>query len=125
MAKGIGSIKKAKIFNGVTILASASSTTSMIQLDDEFIDGFFSLQVEITGSGTAKFEYQLSNNNVDYITPTAASDIVTSIAATGGPGSDGKDIYSFDPMVARSMKIKCTETGGANSITVTATLVYQ
>lgn len=125
MASGIGKFRICKCINAETIAASGSFTTGEIQLDLEYIEGFFSLQVQVTGTGTCKFEYLLSNNNTDFFEPTGATDIAASITASSGPGSDGKDMYSFDPMIAKSLKIKCTETGGANSVTVTAWLAYQ
>lgn len=113
------------IFNSENIAKSANSTTDAIDLNKYRPEGYFSLQVELSGSGTGKFEYLLSNNGVDYMEPATAVDIVTAHTATSGPGADGKDIYYFEPEPARFMKIKVTETGGSNSIVVTATLLVQ
>ena len=110
--------------DAVTIAASGTDTSDAILFGTRVPDGFFSLQVTLTGSGTAKIEYQLSNDGTDYLTPSSASDVVTTHTVSSGPGSDGKDIYKIESMVTRGMKIKVTETGGANSITVTNTLVY-
>jgi hypothetical protein len=111
--------------NAVVITASSSDTSERIDFGTKVPVGFFSVQVTLTGSGTGKVEYELSNDGTNFLTPTEADDIVTAHTVTSGPGSDGKDMYSFSPMVSRAMKIKVTETGGANPITVTVTLVYQ
>jgi hypothetical protein len=111
------------IFSAEAISASASATSLAIPLDSFKLEGFFSLQVTVAGSGTAKFTYQLSNDGVTYAVPsdaagTAVDDIVTALTA-------GSTIHSFSPPMAKYMKIICTETGGANSVTVTAWLGVQ
>ena len=116
-------VQVTKIFDAVTIAASGSSTSAEIRLNN--MRGYMSLQVEITGDGTAKAEYQLSNDSSAYVEPSTASDILSSFVKTSGPGSNGKDIFKITPMIARSMKIVFTETGGANSITVSAWLAVQ
>jgi len=113
-----------QVFNAEAVGLGASVESAVIDINAYAEEGFFSLQVEVTGTGTAKFEYMISNNGADYITQTAAADvIVADFVATSGPGSDGKDIISFEPEPAAKMKIKVTETGGATAIAVTATIV--
>lgn len=109
-----------KIVDAQTIAATGTYTSSVIKLLNT--DGYFSLQVEVTGDGTVKFEYLLSNNETDFLMPTSAIAIATGVVKTSGPGSDGKDIYSFHPPLARELKILVTETGGANSVVVSAWL---
>ena len=111
------------IFNAQEIAAGGNAVSDAINLQG--IDGYFSIQVALTGDGTAKFEYLMSNNNSDFLEPSSASDIATGHTKTSGPGADGKDIYAFDPDLAKFMKIKVTETGGANTITVTVTSAIQ
>lgn len=117
------SISTKEIFTAVTIAASGNSLSAVTDLTG--IVGYTSLQVAVTGDGTCKFEYLLSNNGTDYLEPTGAVDIAASITKTSGPGSNGKDIYYFNPEMARFIKIKITETGGANTVTVTATIAIQ
>jgi len=130
MSDQSSAVKLNKVLNAVTVGASGSFTTSA--LDTYMTDpaGFFSLQVAVSGSGTCKFEYEISCNKSegsegDYLTPTSASDIATGITATSGAGSDGKDIFQFNPELSRSIKIKVTETGGASTVTVSAWLAFQ
>lgn len=113
-----------KIFDSITIVASDDAESIPLDLQAYADDAFFSLQIELTGDGTAKFEYEISNDGETYITQTATADqIVSDFTDTSGPGSDGKDIISFEPEPAKKMKIKCTETGGVNSVTITVTLL--
>ena len=103
-----------KIFNGLEILASGSADSIILDLNELKSRGFFSLHVTTTGTGTATFTYLLSNrkDGVDALTPSGASDIATNFAA-------GTDMFSFAPMVAKYMIIRCVETSTTNPINVT------
>ena len=127
-------MKTITLFSAEAISASASATSAEIHLgavdygnNSAFIrpDGFFSLQFTVTGDGTAKVEYELSNDRVTWSEPEGAPDIATALTKTSGPASDGKGIVGFSSETSPSMKIKVTETGGADSITVTAVLAVQ
>ena len=83
----------------------------------------FSLQVEITGDGTAKIDYLVSNNGTDYFIPTGASSIATGLTKT--TNTDGKDLYEFTPKFSKYMKLKITETGTSDSVTVNMMLAVQ
>lgn len=125
MNKAQGTVQP--IFNNEVIALSANAlypASGSPGIDIERAEGFFSLQVTVAGDGTAKFEYLLSNDGVDYFEPSSASDIASGQLKTSGPGSDGKDLFSFSPEPAKYLKIKATETAGANSITVTAHLFW-
>lgn len=115
-----------KIFDAQTVAAGGDETSDAVDLGGLSGPGYFSLQVEITGTGTAKFEFLLCNNVTtyggDYLEPSGSVDIATGVTATSGPGSDGKDIFSFSPILGRSLKIKCTETGSSNDVVVSAWL---
>ena len=114
-----------KIFNAITIAASGVANSVPIGLPHH-LEGFFSLQIELTGSGTAKFEYSISNDGETFITQSAAADqIVSGFTTTSGPASDGKDVVSFEPEVTKKMKIVCTETGTSDSVTITVTIVIR
>lgn|SRR5574343_108870 len=101
-----------------TITASGSYTTD--PLDCQGLKGFFSLQWVLTGDGTAKIEYLPSNDGSNY--PDTEPDIVSGITKTSGPASNGIDMDSFQPIPCNFMKIKVTETGGANSVALTLRL---
>lgn len=108
------------VFSSETVAASADSTSSALDLGNRTQSGFFSLQYYITGDGTARFEYLLSNDGVNYTEPSTATDIASSIVKTSGPAANGRDVVSFEPELGRWMKIKVTETGGVSAIVVTA-----
>lgn len=113
------------IFNGESIAASGSKTSNAFNLSSIKPNGFFSLQLELTGDGTGKIEFECSNDGKNFLTPSESEDIVTSHTKTSGPGEDGKDIYSFTPPPCMYLRIKATETGGGNGIVLNATLVMQ
>lgn len=105
-----------KIFNGEVIAASGDS--SSVDIDVRRIKGYLSLAWTITGNGTGKFEVLSAVNGIDYLDINA--DIAASQTKTTGPGSDGKNAASFISVPCPALRIKVTETGGANSITVSA-----
>jgi hypothetical protein len=117
------SVYATKIFDGETVSAGSSATSAAVNLKN--LEGYFSLSVEVSGDGTCKFEYLLSDDGSTFYEPSGASDIASSITKSSGPGSDGKDKFSFDPQLAMQMKVRITETGSTNSVTVTAKLVMQ
>jgi len=67
------------------------------------------MQIEIAGAGTVDLIWAASNDGTNYITPTGTDDIASAFGATDGPGSDGKDIVSFDPLVCKYIKFTATE----------------
>jgi hypothetical protein len=115
-----------KLFSAEAILASGSATSEAIDLRLHAPNGIFSIQYAVTGDGTVKFEYNLGSTETgDFVEPSTASDIASSIVKTSGPGSDGKDIVSFTPELAPFMKIVVTETGTAEAVAVTLWLNIQ
>ena len=119
-------VKAHSVFSAMVVGASLTVRSAAIALGNEMVEGFFDLQITATtGTGTARIQYELSNDGTNYVTPTGAADIVTAHTVTSGPGSDGKDIYSFTPEVAQFMRLLITETGGVNPITITGILAVQ
>ena len=114
------SIFTEKIFDEETIAAGGTSLSRAIDLSQA--GESVSIQIELTGDGTAKVEWIGSNDGVEFIKPNNASDIVTNFTKSSGPGSDGKHIYGFSISLVKFMKIKITETGLANAITITVTI---
>ena len=114
-----------KVFDSETISASGDSSSGVVDLGSLTYNGNFGLQVYLSGNGTAQIDYTVSNHESDFITPTLASAITTGMTKTTGPGSDGKDAFSFEPILHRFLKVKVTETGTSDSITVTAYLATQ
>jgi len=123
-----GNITLLKIFDAETIVASDSATSDAIRAYWYKMKGYASVYLELTGSGTAKIEVLISQDRgITYLEPSALSDVATGHTVASGPGSDGKDTYiiDFEGIVPHQFKVKITETGGANSVTVTAWLCFQ
>ena len=109
-----------------TIVASGNYTSSAVDLNNNYgVIGSMSLQLILTGDGTAKVEYLISADGINYITPSSASDIVTAFTKTSGSNSDGKDIFTLTIPVAKYIKIKFTETSTTDNIVVNAILLIK
>jgi hypothetical protein len=100
------------------ILGSATKTYTL-DLERYNFDGFFSLQLVMTGLGTLQGEYLLSNNGTSFVTPSSAPDspIFTGFTV-------GEDMWSFEPMLHRWFRLLLTETAGSD-VTVSGWLAIQ
>lgn len=99
---------------------SAGGTYTSTAYDLNLASGYTSLQIAVTGSGTVKAEYLMSNDGTTYVEPSNATDIITGMTATGGPTSNGKYFVQFNPEFGRFIKVRFVETGGASSAVVAA-----
>ena len=100
-----------------TLAASGSAYSEPFNLAAFKPNGVFSIHSVVSGSGTLKIEYLVSNINsatANFVKPTGVSDIVTAQTA-------GSDFYQFpaagEAIFAEWIILKFTETGGANSVT--------
>lgn len=125
-------ISVGKIFDNETLAASGTKESAAINLFNKChsgsnIEGSLAIQFEVTGSGTLKLELEGSLDSTNYIlNPNGMSAIVTGFGASNGPESNGKDIKTISGAgLLSSFKIKATEDGGANSVTVTAWMIIQ
>lgn len=125
--RGEAQIFTKRLLSAESIAASGNATTEVIDLNGIVFNGAFSVQYLITGDGTAKIEYLLSNEAAatNMIEPSTATDVGSALTKTTGPGSDGKDILPFEPECARWLQLKVTETGGANGVVVTLDIAIQ
>lgn len=116
-----------KIFDAQAVVKNTSVYSDIF--DVRKLAGNASLQVLLTGDGTAKIEWVGTNDEdavvAAFIKPNNANDIVTAFTKTSGPGSNGKHIYPFSISLVKRMAIKVTETGGANAVAITAILAVQ
>jgi len=119
----MAAISVLQIFNAEEIAKNANASFD-VNLERMNAEGFFSLQITLTGTGTAKGEYLVSNNKVNWVEPTGASDIFDGFTVASGPGTDGKDIFSFEPELSAHLRIKITEAD-VNPIVVSAWLAVQ
>lgn len=111
------------IFDAETVAAGANSESDSIDLNKFRPTGYFAVELTISGSGTAKLEYQISIGGSNYGTPDDAVPIAEDHTATSGPNGDGVAVYRFRPKPHRHLKLKISETGGADTIVVTANLL--
>ena len=105
-----------ELFSAQEIAAGANASSSAIDLN--LAGGQFSIQLELTGDGTAKVEWIGSNDNTTFVTPNGVSEIATGLTV-------GTYIYSFTILAVESMKIKVTETGTSDAIGATVTLAVR
>lgn len=108
-----------KVFDSQTI--SASSAIESEPLHVRAAEGYFSLESQVSGSGTVKFDYIGTLSGDSYIIPddTTSPNLLGSQTSSSGENSDGTNTVSFDPQLFDKMKIRATETGGTSAATVT------
>lgn len=106
-------------------VAASGTASKDFDLDAFRPEGNFSLQVTVTGDGTAKLTYFTSNDNSTWRTPSTASDIVTAHIKT--TGSSGTEFYDLSSAIefCRYLRITVTETSTTDAIAITATLAIQ
>ena len=107
------------VINAETIIASGVFTSKPVLVPCNCSN--FGLQWVITDDGTGKFEVETSGNGGStFIEDT--TDIATAQTKTTGPDGAGNNSTVFSPVPCEAVRIKCTETGTADSIVVTAIL---
>lgn len=114
----LNQINTVELFTAEVIAKNTNVTSEAVNIREDFPTGFFSIYVIVAGSGTAKIEYLLSLDGTTFLIPSGADDIVTAMTA-------GSDILPFSPELAKQLKIKVTETGTSDPITVTIILAFQ
>ena len=122
MAHSLNNIQVISLFSSEAMAASGTATSAAIDMDCMRIEGDMSIKLTVTGDGTVKVQYLLSDATA-YITPSIAPDITANFTKTSGTG--GVDIYSFHTETAAKMKIKVTETGGVDTVSVSLVLMVQ
>jgi len=98
------------------IAASGSYTTEAISARG--LAGYFSLQWLTTGDGTMKAEVLVSNDGVTFF--DLDDDICSAQIKTSG--TSGASMAKFELTICDQFKIKFTETGASNSVTIVAKL---
>lgn len=117
--KGQRPVTTIKLFSSQNIAASASATSGAVDLREIAQEGRFSIYATVTGSGTLKLEYLVApEKDGTFIEPAGASDVATGLTA-------GNAAASFSPVLAPFLKIKATETGGAQGVTLSLWLNIQ
>jgi len=113
--KGTQPITIQKVIDEVTV-NNSNTTSKAIDLNHLAANGYFSVQVILTATGAPAIdvEYMLSHDGSTFYTSSSK-------IATGMAKADSGKIFSFEPELARWLKIKVTETNSADG-TVTVYL---
>lgn len=115
-------VRRQKVFTTQAVTAGATVTSGVFNVKNSV--GNFSLINVLTGTGTAKINYTVcATKDGTFVAPnvdgqTTAGQIAASLTSGTWAGK-------FSPMLTPYMKITVTETGGANPVTVTTTLMFQ
>lgn len=111
----MGNVTTQTLISAESIAASASHTSDAVVLGD--VSGSFSAQLALTGDGTAKLEVLCSNDGSNFVAPEGVNAIMSSKTKT-----TGNYLASFAIPVCYALKLKVTETGGAQAVVATVTL---
>ena len=112
MSKNLGVMEAVTVFTSETIAASGTATSDAIDiLYDRNPNGDMSLEFVVTGSGTFTVVWQGGHNNGNF-----TDDVTVATGLTAGTHF----LSIINPTLAAGGKVKVTETGGANSITITS-----
>jgi hypothetical protein len=98
-----------------TTLAAGNNALSN-PIDIRGIDGYLSAGWVITGTGAVRFEILSCLDGTNYLDLSA--DIAAGQTVTSGPDANGKNGASITTVPAPFIKIRMTETGGANAAVV-------
>ena len=113
-------IMTAKMFDGEVLAASGTADSPAIDLRDLSLSWRFSLHYITVGSGTLKIEYLLAETKAG-----TYYNIGTDLGATLAAGNGFLNFAAGEPYLAPFMKIRITEDGTTDGITVTVNLNYQ
>jgi len=130
MADAQDNLNVLKVIDNQTIAAGGTFTSKAVDILNRKLVGNITLQIKVSGTGTAKFEWSQSNNSSngidgDFVKPVSGFSIITGFLATSGTDTDGKDLINVPMFNSQFFKIICTETGAANPITVDAWISMQ
>ena len=99
----------------VTSLAAGNNMLSN-PIDIRGIDGYLSAGWVITGTGTVRFEILSCLDGTNFLDLSA--NIADAQTVTTGPDANGRNGASIVTVPAPFIKIRATETGGANAAVV-------
>jgi hypothetical protein len=102
------------VWRTTTLPAGNNALSSPI--DIRGIDGYLSAGWIITGTGTVRFEILSCLDGTNYL--DLSGDIAAAQTATSGPDANGKNGASIVTVPAPFIKIRMTETVGANAAVV-------
>lgn len=113
------------IMSANSIAKSTGEASDIFKLDDLPADAKLFLDVLVTGDGTCKGTYEVGDDDDDTpYEPVVNTDIFTGHTKT--TNTTGRDRYKWPDtpiIVGNRMRVRITETGGANLVVVTLKLV--
>jgi len=112
-----------KIFDAQTVVKALTATSGVIDLNTYKPDGDFSLQIAVSGDGTASIAYQCSNDGVNYFAPEGSSALFANWTKTSGTTGGGID--GFTPELGRYIRFVVTETGTSANVVISAWLAMR
>jgi len=105
-----------KVLDSLTISASGSILSEGLQM--LLTQGDCSLEIDVSGAGTGKFEFLISNSqNTPYLLPDGGGTILSA--------QSGANIAKFTVPPCDRMQIRASEDGTTDSITVSAWLAVR
>ena len=115
-----------KIFDAQVIAPSGNAVNTLpetigLDLQNLGIFGFCSFQVELTGDGTATFDYEYSSDGVKWF----SDEIDAGFTDVSGDDADGHDFFATWIWLSRYVRMRVTETSTTDSITVTVYMTVQ
>ena len=105
------------LLNAQAISAAGTYTSSTVNLTNA--EGLVSLQITLTGDGTASIVYQTSNDGTTFAEPEGVTAVVSGFTKTSGGSSNGNAMEQISVEFAKYVRLLVTETGGAEAIAVT------
>jgi hypothetical protein len=102
----------------MSLAASATGYSDVIDLTTIASSYVFSAQYTVTGTGTVTLTPMCSNDGINYVAGTA---IVTAYAAASGTCLPD----TFTPPLCKFMKIRAVEAGGAAAAAITGVICIQ
>ena len=112
------------LFKDKHIDAGSFVDSDMIDVAALAQDGYFSVQIDVSkssGAGTLGMDYLVSNDLKDFLFPTGGTSIFSGFGTTSGVQTNGKDVFSFSPLVVRGIQLRAYASGGTG-VTFTATI---
>lgn len=104
------------------VVLNNSSAVYTVDISQIAPNGFFGLELSVSGSGAPSLNVTLSFSisGENYIAPTGMTvSVVTAFVKTSGVGANGKDLYDITSLIppCKEIRITVTETASANGTT--------
>ena len=129
MADNRDNLHRQQIFKNKTVSVGTPELSQVVSISDQKLVGNLTLQIEVTGTGTADVFYRVSNNYDsrdgigDFVKPVSGFTVFSAFSVTSGTDADGKDHANISMNNAEAFKLEVTAT--TNPIVISAWLSMQ